>query len=79
MAVKIRLLKQGSKKRPNYLIVAMDREKRRDGEYLEKIGFYYPKKEKASEKVIINKDILKKWTDRGAEFTLTVKELVRYA
>jgi small subunit ribosomal protein S16 len=79
MAVKIRLLRQGSKKRPNYLIVAMDREKRRDGEYLEKIGFYYPKKQKPSEKILLNKDILKKWMDQGAELTLTVKELVRLA
>ena len=42
MAVKIRLTRMGSKKRPSYRIVATDSRSPRDGKYLELIGFYNP-------------------------------------
>ena len=42
MAVKIRLTRMGSKKRPSYRIVATDSRRRRDGEYIELVGFYNP-------------------------------------
>ena len=42
MAVKIRLTRMGTKKRPSYRIVATDSRSPRDGKYLELIGFYNP-------------------------------------
>ncbi len=42
MAVKIRLTRMGAKKHPSYRIVATDSRRKRDGEYLEQIGFYDP-------------------------------------
>ena len=42
MAVKIRLTRMGSKKRPSYRIVATDSRRSRDGEYIELVGFYNP-------------------------------------
>ena len=43
MAVTIRLSRQGAKKQPNYLVVAVDSEKKRDGAYLAKLGQYFQK------------------------------------
>ena len=42
MAVKLRLMRMGAKKRPFYRIVATDSRSRRDGEYLELVGTYNP-------------------------------------
>ena len=42
MAVKIRLMRMGAKKRPTYRIVVTDSRARRDGEYLELVGTYNP-------------------------------------
>ena len=40
--VKLRLRRTGRKQKPSYQIVAIDSRKKRDGSYLEKIGYYYP-------------------------------------
>ncbi|NRA87180.1 MAG: 30S ribosomal protein S16, partial [Rhizobiales bacterium] len=42
MAVKIRLARGGSKKRPYYRIVVADERAPRDGRYIEKVGSYNP-------------------------------------
>jgi small subunit ribosomal protein S16 len=44
MAVMIRLSRQGAKKNPQYLVVAVDSAKKRDGAYLANLGHYSPSK-----------------------------------
>ncbi len=73
--VKIRLTRMGAKKNPFYRIVAIDSRKARDGEYLEQIGYYNPKKDPADVK--IDADIAKKWLATGAQPTDTVRSLFR--
>jgi small subunit ribosomal protein S16 len=77
MAVRIRLSRQGAKKNPQFLIVAVDGAKKRDGEYLEKIGYYYPKAKLAQEKVKVNADALNAWLAKGAQPTQTVGQLLK--
>ncbi len=77
MAVKIRLTRMGSKKKPFYRIVAINSESRRDGRPLETIGYYNPMTEPADIKVDAEK--LKKWLEHGAELSTTVNSLVKKA
>ena len=77
MAVKIRLMRMGAKKRPFYRIVATDSRSRRDGEYLELIGTYNPIN---SEKdVKINEEVALKWLNNGAIPSDTVRNLLKDA
>ena len=73
MAVKIRLTRMGSKKRPSYRIVATDSRSPRDGKYLELIGFYNPLENPVEVK--INEEVALKWIKNGAILTDTVKDL----
>ncbi|MEK6580172.1 MAG: 30S ribosomal protein S16 [Bdellovibrionota bacterium] len=77
MAVTIRLSRQGAKKQPQYLIVAVDSAKKRDGAYLEKLGHYYPRAKTAKEKIAVNSDLVKKWQSRGAQVSQTVGQLLK--
>jgi small subunit ribosomal protein S16 len=77
MAVTIRLSRQGAKKKPEYIIVAVDSAKKRDGEYLEKIGYYYPKAKEAKDKIKVDADVLKGWQNRGAQVSQTVGQLLK--
>ena len=73
MAVKIRLTRMGSKKRPSYRIVATDSRSPRDGKYLELIGFYNPLTNPAE--IRINEEVALKWIKNGAVLTDTAKDL----
>jgi len=73
MAVKIRLQRFGSKKRPFYRLVAADSRSKRDGRYLEIVGTYNPTTEPATVK--IDEEIARKWLSEGAQVTDTVKNL----
>ena len=77
MAVKIRLQRYGSKKRPFYRLVAADSRQKRDGRYLEIIGTYNPLTEPATVK--IDEDKAQKWLAEGAQVTDTVKNLFKNA
>lgn len=71
MAVKIRLTRMGSKKRPAYRIVASDSRVKRDGEYLELIGRYNP----ILNETEVNEELAMKWLRTGAEPTDTVRNI----
>jgi len=75
MALKIRLTRMGSKKRPFYRIVAIDSQTRRDGRALDFVGHYNPMVDPVE--ITINKDKVKKWIDRGAKPSDTVRALLR--
>ena len=75
MSVKIRLARFGAKKKPFYRIVVSDIRSPRDGRYIAKIGTYDPKKDPVEIKVDAVE--VKKWLDRGAVPTQTVKTLLK--
>ena len=68
MAMKIRLARGGSKKRPHYSIVAADSRMPRDGRFIEKLGTYNPLLPKDSEeRVKMNMERVQYWLDQGAQ------------
>ncbi len=70
MAIKIRLARAGTKKRPFYHIVAADSRMPRDGRFLERIGSYNPLLPKdAEERVRMNVERVQHWLDQGAQPT----------
>ncbi|CAB3764009.1 30S ribosomal protein S16 [Paraburkholderia solisilvae] len=74
----IRLARGGSKKRPFYNIVAADSRNRRDGRFIERIGFYNPVATKG-ESLRIAQDRLVHWQSVGAQLSETVQRLVKEA
>jgi small subunit ribosomal protein S16 len=77
MAVTIRLSRQGAKKQPTYLIVAVDKAKKRDGAYLENLGQYYPKAKTPAEKLKVKLEAIKAWQAKGAQVSQTVGQLLK--
>jgi small subunit ribosomal protein S16 len=77
MPVMIRLARQGKKKKPQYQIVAVDKAKARDGEYLEHLGHYFPKVKESSEKVKVNLEAVQAWKAKGAVVSETVGQLLK--
>lgn len=75
MAVKLRLTRLGSKKRPFYRVVAMTSTTRRDGRPLEFLGYYNPMTTPAT--VQIDQEKVRKWLDLGAEPSDTVRNLLK--
>ena len=70
MAMKIRLARGGSKKRPFYSIVATDSRMPRDGRFIEKLGTYNPLLPKDSEdRVKMNMERVQYWLSQGAQPT----------
>ncbi len=80
MAMKIRLARGGSKKRPFYRIVAADSRMPRDGRFIEKLGTYNPLLPKDSEeRVKMNVERIKHWLDLGAQPTDRVSRFLEAA
>lgn len=73
MAVKLRLRRTGSKKRPFYRIVAADARSPRDGRFIENIGYYNPLTTPADVKV--NEELALKWLREGAQPSDTVRNI----
>ena len=74
----IRLSRGGAKKRPFYNIVATDSRNRRDGRFIERIGFYNPIAQKG-ETLRIAADRLAYWTGTGAQLSPAVARLAKEA
>lgn len=74
--VVIRLARGGAKKRPFFNIVATDSRNRRDGRFIERIGFYNPVAAGAEESVRIAQDRLSYWQGVGAQVSPTVARLI---
>jgi small subunit ribosomal protein S16 len=75
MAVKIRLARMGSKKKPFYRIVAADSESPRDGKFLEILGYYDPMKEPANVKM--HEEKITYWLEKGAGLTDSARVLLK--
>lgn len=77
MAVKIRLSRGGSKKRPFYRIVAADERAPRDGKFLEKLGTYNPMLPKGHEsRIKLDIEKIKFWLGRGAQPTDRIRRFL---
>ena len=77
--VVIRLSRGGSKARPFYNIVVADKRNRRDGRYLERIGFYNTMARGAEESLRLTQDRLTHWLSVGAQPSDTVARLMKTA
>lgn len=75
MAVHIRLMRMGKKRRPYYRVVAVDQRKQRDSSYLESLGFFHPIEGDDALKIDLEK--YTQWLEKGAQPTLIVKNLVK--
>ncbi len=77
--VVIRLARGGSKKRPFFNIVAAEARNRRDGRFLERLGFYNPVASGQAEALRVAFDRMDHWVSNGAQVSPTVARLVRQA
>ena len=77
--VVIRLARGGAKKRPFYNVVVTDSRNRRDGRFIERVGFYNPIAGEGEEGLRIAHDRVSYWTQRGARLSETVAMLVKRA
>lgn len=80
MAIKIRLARGGSKKRPFYRIVAADSRMPRDGRYIERLGTYNPLLPKDSEeRVKMDLERIQHWLGQGAQPTDRIARFLEVA
>jgi small subunit ribosomal protein S16 len=80
MAIKIRLARGGSKKRPHYAIVASDSRMPRDGRFVEKLGTYNPLLAKDDERrVVMDIERVQYWLGEGAQPTDRVARFLESA
>ena len=80
MALKIRLTRQGAKKRPFYRVVVAEASSPRDGRYIERLGTYNPMLPKDSEdRVSLNAERIQYWIGNGAKATDRVANLMASA
>lgn len=77
--VVIRLARGGAKKRPFYNIVAADKRDRRDGRFIERVGYFNPVASGAEKLLSIDNERLAYWTANGAQLSPTVARLVKQA
>lgn len=75
--VVIRLARGGAKKRPFYNMVVADSRLRRDGRFVERIGFYNPVAAASEEGLRVSMDRLTYWQQNGAQLSPTVARLVK--
>lgn len=75
--VVIRLARSGSKHRPFYNIVVADSRNRRDGRFIERVGFYNPVANEKQERVRLAADRLNHWIGQGAQVSEAVAKLVK--
>lgn len=66
MALKLRLARAGSKKRPYYHIVVADVRSPRDGRFIEQVGSWNPMLARDAGRVVLNEDRIKHWMSNGA-------------
>ena len=74
--VKLRLRRKGSKHNPFYDIVAVDEAEKRDGKYIEKLGYYNPTTIPST--FVIDHEKAIRWLNNGAQPTRIVKNIFSY-
>ena len=74
MSARIRLKKFGTKKRPYYRIVVMDKQAPRDGKTIDELGYYHPI-EVEGKQIVFDAEKAKGWLSKGATVTDTVRRI----
>lgn len=77
MALKIKLTRVGMKKQPTYRIVIQEARAKRDGKYVENVGFYNPRTNPPT--IEIRKERVDYWLSKGAQPTDSVGRLLKIA
>ncbi|MDR1394757.1 MAG: 30S ribosomal protein S16 [Deltaproteobacteria bacterium] len=75
MALKVRLARLGAKKKPYYRLVVADSSAKRDGRFLDIVGFYDPNRNPAYFE--IKKELLDSWLAKGAKPSVTAASLLK--
>ena len=75
--VVIRLARGGSKHRPFFHVVVADSHNRRDGRFIELVGFYNPVANEKQERVRLQADRLNHWIAQGAQVSDAVAKLIK--
>ncbi len=75
--VSIRMARGGAKGRPFYNIVATDSRNRRDGRFIERVGFYNPIANDTEEGLRIDMARVNHWTGVGAQVSPSVSRLIK--
>lgn len=75
--VVIRLARGGAKNRPFYSVVVADSRNRRDGRFIERVGFYNPIAPAGTERVRIDVDRVQYWQSHGALASSAVSRLLK--
>ncbi len=73
----IRLSRSGSKKRPYFNVVVADSRKKRDGRFIERVGFYNPGANVGAEALRLDTDRIEYWKGHGALLSETVGRIVK--
>ena len=73
----IRLSRGGSKNRPYYNVVVADSRKRRDGRFIERVGFYNPMARDGAEALKLNLERITYWQGHGAQLSATMSRIVK--
>jgi len=71
----IRLMRMGAKKSPSYRVVVKEKLSKRDGAYVENVGFYNPTRDPAE--VRLDMERVNYWIAKGAQPTDTVRDLIK--
>lgn len=75
--VRIRLSRGGATKRPFYHIVVTDQRNRRDGRYIERLGFFNPIAQGKDRELEVNLERADYWVSQGAQVTERVAQLIK--
>ncbi len=75
----IRMARGGSKNRPFYNVVVADSRNRRDGRFIERVGFYNPLAAEGQEGLRLDLGRVAHWQQHGAQFSDAVAKLVKRA
>ncbi len=73
----IRLSRGGSKNRPFYNVVVADSRNRRDGRFIERVGFYNPVAPEGTEGMRLQLERIAHWQEKGAQLSDAVSKLVK--
>lgn len=73
----IRLSRGGSKNRPFFNVVVADSRNRRDGRFIERVGFYNPVAPEGQEGLRLQMERISHWQEKGAQLSETVSKLVK--
>ena len=75
--VTIRLARGGAKKRPFYNIVVTDRRNRRDGRYIERVGYFNPIASGQAERLVVDRERVDYWLGQGGQASERVTNLLK--